>query len=89
MRGGGGSCIALHTCVLAVCIVIAALTSYRSATTAVYCGHGICSGCGCVGYKVDDPPNQLSAFLQHLMCSGTCLCVSNVVVSGSSTYQCH
>ena len=54
---GGG--IALHMCVLAVCIVIAALTSYRSATTAVCCGHGIRRRvCVCVGYKVDDSPQS-------------------------------
>ena len=46
-------------CVLAVCIIIAALTSYGSATTTVCFGHGIRRHvCVCVGYKVDDSPQS-------------------------------
>ena len=63
--------VALHTCVLAVCIVTAALISYMSATTAVCYGHGIRRHVGgCVGYKGVIHPSPHSPFLQHLMCSG-------------------
>ena len=57
--GGGGGGIALHMFVLAICIIIAALTSYRSATTTVCCGHGIRRRvCVCVDYEVDDSPQS-------------------------------
>ena len=93
---GGRGVYCTATCVLAVCIVlysntvIAALTSYRSATTAVCCVHGIHRHVWVgVGYKGDDSPQPTLCIppTPHVFWSR--LCVSTVVVSGSSTYQCH